>query len=66
MESIKISIKVKTMDSIIKEVKVDPEIFVIDLKIKIEESLGIPVSKQRLVFKGKLLLDDKPIMFYDV
>ena len=37
---------------------------VLDLKAKIAEKTNIPAGMQRVIFKGKVLHDDKDLSFY--
>jgi hypothetical protein len=37
---------------------------VLDLKAKITEKTNVPVGQQRIIFKGKVLHDDKDLSFY--
>lgn len=59
-------VTVKTLDSQTKTIQVAAETTVKDFKKKIAEELGIPTEKQRLIFQGKVLQDEKPLQEYRV
>jgi ubiquilin len=39
---------------------------VVELKAKISEKTNVPAEMQRIIFKGKVLHDDKDLSFYAV
>ena len=49
-----------------RQVSVDPAMTVLALKKMIYESEGIPTNKQRLIFVGKQLLDEKTLGDYNI
>eukprot|EP00117_Sycon_ciliatum_P000406 scpid97589/ scgid6480/ Large proline-rich protein bag6; BCL2-associated athanogene 6; HLA-B-associated transcript 3 len=61
-----ISLTVKTLDGRSHEFSVDDELTVEQFKSKAEEKLGVAKSKQRLIFLGKALQDDKKLSEYGV
>lgn len=56
--------KVKTMDGRESELETDHDISIQDLKTLIETKLSIPVHRQRLIFKSKLLKDNQKLNDY--
>lgn len=54
----KFSIKVKTIDNKILIFDVRKDMKLLELKQTIEEKLQIPVSQQRIIFQGKVLLNE--------
>ena len=60
-------ITVKTIEGAVYVVEVTSETQTIqDLKKAIQEKSGVNYQEQRLIFKGKLLIDDKPLSFYGI
>jgi hypothetical protein len=58
MQGATIRVVVKTMDDSRYEVIVSPDSTVAMLKAAIVEKTGLPVPQQRLIFRGRTLLDD--------
>lgn len=56
-EGEKVNIKVKTLNNELYEVSVGKKITVKELKKHVEEVVKVPVDKQRLLLRGKLLVD---------
>jgi ubiquitin-like protein Nedd8 len=52
-------IKVKTLTGKEIELDIEPDDRVERIKEKVEEKMGNPVVRQRLIFDGKLMYDDK-------
>jgi ubiquilin len=48
-------VKVKTMDGKVTEFEVDPNISVEDFKLEVEQKMNVPVNRQRLIYKSRLL-----------
>ena len=59
-----LNIKVKTLSNQLYEVAINRNQKVIDLKKQIEEVVKVPIHRQRIIFRGKLLLDSETISFY--
>lgn len=59
-------VSVKTLDSQTKVFTVSEESSVKDFKDQIASDVNIPSDKQRLIFKGKVLQDDKKLSEYGV
>jgi ubiquitin-like protein Nedd8 len=58
-------LKVKTLTGKELELNVEKSDAVLRLKELIEQSEGIGVDQQRLIFNGKQLADDKTVEFYN-
>ncbi|XP_021902428.1 large proline-rich protein bag6-like isoform X2 [Carica papaya] len=61
-----VELNIKTLDSQIYSFQVEKNIPVSLFKEKIASKIGIPVSQQRLIFRGKVLKDDQPLSEYHV
>ncbi|CAG8520132.1 4793_t:CDS:2 [Ambispora leptoticha] len=57
---------IKTLQQKSFSLDVEPEDQVVTVKEKIEKSQGYPISLQKLIFSGKILVDDKPISEYNI
>ena len=66
MTEIQIKIKYTKGETIIKEFTVLSDMFVEDLRLIIEEELKIPPYKQNLIFKGKMLHNEKKLEDYKI
>lgn len=65
VEEITIKIK-KTNNSSVFEMKIAKSASVLELKEKIQEKIGVDANRQSLVYKGKILVDDKTLAEYQV
>mmetsp|Transcript_36145 Transcript_36145/g.41158 ORF Transcript_36145/g.41158 Transcript_36145/m.41158 type:complete len:670 (+) Transcript_36145:136-2145(+) len=61
-----IGIKIKTMDSKLHPLNLKQSACVKELKSLIEQKMEIPLMRQRLIFRGKLLKDDSTLDSYDI
>eukprot|EP00775_Hariotina_reticulata_P006009 gene6009-6246_t len=52
-----IKLKVKLLDQSVHELEVDPDTPISDVKCLIEALLNVPASRQRLIYKGRVLRD---------
>ncbi|XP_017754384.1 PREDICTED: UV excision repair protein RAD23 homolog B [Eufriesea mexicana] len=59
-------ITVKTLKQQMFIIEIDPSETVKDLKQKIETIRGYPVKHQRLIYAGKILIDDHPLAEYNI
>ncbi|MCQ2815640.1 MAG: hypothetical protein MJ252_00090 [archaeon] len=63
---IKVKIKQTNAERAEIEVSIQPDLSILELKLKIKEALNIPETKQNLIFKGRILQDNKKIDDYGV
>ena len=61
-----IYLRVKTLDSNTHHVSVVDSDTVTELKRKVCDQTGVDVDRQRLIFQGKVLKDDKNVNFYAI
>ncbi|CAG8694848.1 20298_t:CDS:2 [Racocetra persica] len=59
-------ITIKTLQHKQFHLEAEPEDTILTLKQKIEESQGHAVALQKLIFSGKVLVDDKPLSSYNI
>ena len=52
-----ISIKIKTLDDKITELNLSQNATILSLKNAIRDEMNVPLDRQRLLFKGKMLED---------
>ena len=61
------TVRLKTLDSEeAHELSVPIEETVVRLKQRVEQRVGVPASRQRLIFQGRVLRDERPLSFYDL
>ncbi|XP_069571083.1 large proline-rich protein BAG6 isoform X2 [Brachyistius frenatus] len=65
-QSSDIEVTVKTLDSQSRTYTVGAQLTVKDFKEHIAPSVGIPVDKQRLIYQGRVLQDDRTLADYNV
>jgi len=65
-DNVNIQIRVKTLDSNTHQVRVKQSASVGDLKQLLHTETGVSVDRQRLIFQGKVLLNEKAIKFYAI
>uniref|UniRef100_A0A8C5E0R4 Large proline-rich protein BAG6 n=1 Tax=Gouania willdenowi TaxID=441366 RepID=A0A8C5E0R4_GOUWI len=65
-QSTDIEVTVKTLDSQSRTYTVGPQLTVKEFKEHIASSVGIPVDKQRLIYQGKVLQDERTLADYNV
>ena len=56
-DEIQISIKIKTLDDKITELNLSQNATILSLKNAIRDEMNVPLDRQRLLFKGKMLED---------
>jgi len=61
-----LKLTVKTLQQKQFQIDVDPNSKVSDIKQKIEETQGHAVNLQKLIFSGKILLDDQSLASYNI
>ncbi|XP_026277950.1 large proline-rich protein bag6-A isoform X1 [Frankliniella occidentalis] len=61
-----IDLTVKTLDSRNHAFSMPDDATVLQLKTKIEETMSIPANRQRLIFQGRVMQDDKKLSEYEV
>jgi len=59
-------VNVKTLTAKVITVDMEPTDTILRLKEKIEEKEGIPPPKQRLVFGGRVVADEKTLADYNI
>lgn len=65
-DSASFSIKVKTLDSTEYELSVTNDTTVLELKQRLAELSGIPLERQRVIFRGRVLNDERSLRDYKV
>ena len=61
-----INIIVKTIDSNVYSVNINPEKTILYLKEEISKTVKIPINSQRLIYQGKVLKDNEKIQNYKI
>ncbi|KAK3907617.1 Large proline-rich protein BAG6 [Frankliniella fusca] len=61
-----IDLTVKTLDSRNHAFSMPDDATVLQLKTRIEETMTIPANRQRLIFQGRVMQDDKKLSEYEV
>lgn len=61
-----LEVNIKTMDSKIYNTIVPPGSMVLDLKVLLKEKTLVSEDRQRLIYRGRVLEDDKAVAFYDI
>ena len=61
-----IEIVIKTLNGKTLNVKVDPNEMVYNLKFRIQKIESLPINKQRLIFNGIQLEDNRTLIYYNI
>jgi hypothetical protein len=61
-----ISIKVKTIENKQYEFRLSPTTLILQLKQEIQKSIGLEVSRQKIIFRGRLLQDNQTLLENDI
>jgi len=61
-----LDINVKTMDSKIYNTIIPPDSLVLDLKVLLKDKTLVPEDRQRLIYRGRVLDDDKTVASYNI
>lgn len=59
-----LQLSIKSLEYQVKIVSVPPNASVLDLKRKIKEAFDVDTLRQRLIFQGKVLKDEKNLLDY--
>lgn len=61
-----ITVAVKFLTGLTLNIPISPDASVYELKEMIEESTGVPIEDQRIIFAGKMLQDEKTLSEYPI
>ena len=66
MSELTIKIKHSKRDPVIKDISIISDMLVDDLRIIVEEEFKVPAQKQNLIFKGRMLTNNKKLEDYKI
>ena len=56
-----ISVKIKTIENKLYNFRLSPTSLVLHLKQEIQKTIGLPISRQKVIFRGRLLPDNQTL-----